>query len=95
VGGKIAGSFRPFNSGLTIGFAIRTCLKGYHSITPFAGLDDGITSPAVIGTAGLLHEDTFCSYLDGLTNHGDLPPFLWNLVFKKRTEIIEVHLFQK
>jgi hypothetical protein len=82
VSGEIAGSFCPFNRGLTIGLAIGTYFVSYHSVTPFAGLHDGITSPTIIGTAILLHEDTFCSHLDGLTNHGDLPPFSLNLFFQ-------------
>jgi hypothetical protein len=77
--GKIAGPFCPFGGGLTIGLAIGTGLKFHHAITPFAGLYDGITSPTVIGTAVLLHEDAFCSYLDRLTNHGYLPPFFLDL----------------
>jgi hypothetical protein len=75
VGGEIAVPFCPFNAGLRIGLTIGTYFIGHHSITPFAGLHDGITSPTVVGTAILLHEDTFCSHLDGLTNHGNLPPF--------------------
>jgi len=75
VSGEIAGSLCPFDRGLTIGLAIGTCFIGHHSITRFAGLHDGITSPTVIGTAVLLHEDTFCSHFDGLTNHGNQPPF--------------------
>jgi hypothetical protein len=75
VSGEIAGSLCPFDRGFTIGLAIGTCFIGHHSITPFAGLHDGITSPTVIGTAVLLHEDTFCSHFDGLTNHGNQPPF--------------------
>jgi hypothetical protein len=77
--GKIAGPFCPLGRGLAIGLAIRTGLKFRHAIAPFAGLYDGITSPTVIGTAVLLHEDTFCSCLDGLTNHGYLPPFFLDL----------------
>ena len=72
---KIAGTFCPFYRGLTIGLAIGTHFISGHSVTPFAGLHDGITSPTVIGTACLLHEDAFCSHFDSLTNHGDLPPF--------------------
>jgi hypothetical protein len=81
VSGEIAGPFCPFDGGLTIRLTIGTCFVCYHSITPFAGLHDGITSPTVVGTAALLHEDTFCSHLDGLTNHGDLPPFSMDLFF--------------
>jgi hypothetical protein len=79
--GKIAGSFCPLSGGLAIGLAIRTGRKFCHAITPLAGLYDGITSPTVIGTAVLLHEDTFCSYLDALTNHGYLPPFFLDLFY--------------
>jgi hypothetical protein len=75
--GEIAGSFCPLNRRLTIGLAVGTRFESYHPVTPFAGLDDGITCPTVIGTAVLLHEDAFCSYLDRLTNHGNQPPFLW------------------
>jgi hypothetical protein len=82
VGGKVAGPFCPFDSGLTIGLAIGTYFVTYHSVTPLAGLHDGITSPTVIGTACFLHEDAFCSHFDGLTNHGDLPPFSLNLFFQ-------------
>jgi len=81
VSGEIAYSFCPFDGGLTIGLTIGTRFVYHHSITPFAGLHGGITSPAVIGTAVLLHEDTFCSHLDGLTNHGALPPFSMDLFF--------------
>jgi hypothetical protein len=80
--GKIAGSFCPFNGGLTIGLAIGTYFVSDHSVTSLAGLHDGITSPTVVGTACLLHEDAFCSHFDGLTNHGDLPPFSLNLFFQ-------------
>jgi hypothetical protein len=73
--GKIAGTFCPFNRGLTIGLAIGTHFISGHSVAPFAGFHDGITSPTIIGTACFLHEDTFCSHFDSLTNHGDLPPF--------------------
>jgi hypothetical protein len=75
VSGEIAGSFCPLHRGLTIGFAIGTYFISGHSVTSFAGFHDGITSPTVVGTAALLHEDTFCSHFDSLTNHGDLPPF--------------------
>jgi hypothetical protein len=81
VGGKIAGPFCPFDGGFTIGLAIGTCGIFNHPVTPFAGLHDGITSPTVVGTAILLHENAFCSYFDGLTNHGDLPPFSMNCFF--------------
>jgi hypothetical protein len=81
VSGKVAGPFCPFDRGLTIGLAIGAYFVSDHSVTPFAGFHDGITSPTVIGTACLLHENTFCSYFYGLTNHGDLPPFSLNLIF--------------
>jgi hypothetical protein len=80
--GEIARTFCPFYRGLAIGLAIGPYFIINHSVTPFAGLHDGITSPTVIGTACLLHEDTFCSHLDGLTNHGDLPPFSLSLFFQ-------------
>jgi hypothetical protein len=83
VSGKVAGPFCPFDRGLTIGLAIGAYFVSDHSVTPFAGFHDGITSPTVIGTACLLHENTFCSYFYGLTNHGDLPPFSLNLIFSK------------
>jgi len=76
VGGEVAGSLGPFQAGLAVGLAIRTCFISHHSVTSFAGIHDGITSSTVVGTAVLLHEDAFCSRLDGLTNHGDLPPFM-------------------
>jgi hypothetical protein len=82
VSGKVAGPFCPFDRGLTIGLAIGTCFVSDHSVTPFAGFHDGITSPTIIGTACLLHEDTLCSRFDGLTNHGDLPPFSLSLFFQ-------------
>jgi hypothetical protein len=91
VSGKIAGPFCPFNRGLTIGLAIGPHFESHYPVTPFAGLDDGIASPTVIGTAVLLHEDALCSYLDSLTNHGDLPPFSLNLFFQL-DEIIAVYL---
>jgi hypothetical protein len=83
VSGEIAGSFCPFNRGLTIGLAIGTRLVGYHPVAPFAGLYDGITSPTVIGTASLLHEDALCSYLDSLTNHGRSTSLLVGFIFSK------------
>jgi hypothetical protein len=83
VSGKVAGPFRPFDRRLTIGLAIGTYFVSDHSVTPLAGFHDGITSPTVVGTACLLHENTFCSHFDGLTNHGNLPPFSLNLFFFK------------
>jgi hypothetical protein len=73
--GEITGTFCPFHRGLAIGLAIGPYFVSGHSVTPLAGFYDGITSPTVIGTACLLHEDAFCSHFDSLTNHGDLPPF--------------------
>ena len=93
VSGEIAGSFCPFDRGLTIGLAIRSYFVSYHPVAPFARLHDGIASPTVVGTAVLLHEDTFCSHFYGLTNHGDLPPFSLN--FFKLAEITEVYSFHK
>ena len=81
VRGKVARTFCPFQSRFTIRFAIRTCFVAGYTVTSFAGLNDGITSPTVVGTAHLLHEDTFCSYFDGLTNHGNHPPFYMDLSF--------------
>ena len=86
--GEIAGSFCPFHGGLRISFAIRTRIECHHSITPLAGLHDRITSPTVVGTAALLHEDTFCSHFDRLTNHGSLPPLSTGFLFLKITEMI-------
>jgi hypothetical protein len=83
VGGEIAGSLGPFDRRLTIGFTIGTDFVSHHPVTPCAGLNDGITPPTVVGTATLLHEDTFRSYLNGLTKHGTLPPFSMNLSFSK------------
>jgi len=80
VSGEIAGPFGPFDAGLTIGLAKGPCFISHHPITSFASLHDGITSPTVVGTAILLHEDAFCSRLVGLTNHGNLPPFLSRLI---------------
>lgn len=76
MGGKIARSFGPFQAWFTIGLAIKAYRILHNPFTPFTGFNDGITSPTIVGTAVLLHEDTFCSGLYGLTNHGDLPPFL-------------------
>ena len=73
--GKIAGSFGPLDRRLTIGLAISPGRVLYHSITPLAGLNDGMAFPAIVGTAVLLHEDTLRSRLDRLTNHGNQPPF--------------------
>jgi hypothetical protein len=89
VSGKITSSLCPFQTGLTIGLAIRPNLISHHAVTPFAGFHNGITPPAVVGTTVLLHEDTFCSRLDGLTNHVDLPPFMMGCYFFKLTDIKE------
>jgi hypothetical protein len=94
VSGKVAGSFRPFYRRLTISLAIGTYFVTDHSITSLAGFHDGITSPTVVGTACLLHEDTFCSHFDGLTNHGNLPPFSMSLFFQY-IEIIKFCLIHK
>jgi hypothetical protein len=75
VGGEIARSLCPFDRGLAIGFAVGTRLISHHTITTLAGFHDGIASPTVVGTAVLLHEDAFRSYLNSLTNHGNQPPF--------------------
>jgi hypothetical protein len=91
VSGEIAGSLCPFDGGLTIGLTIGTRFEYHHSITPFAGLHDGITSPTVVGTAVLLHEDTFCSHLNGLTNHGNLPPFSMDWSFSNIAEMIGIY----
>jgi len=82
VSGKVAGPFCPFDRGLTIGLAVGANFVCDHSVAPFAGFHDGITPPTIIGTACLLHEDAFCSHFDGLTNHGDLPPFSLSLFFQ-------------
>jgi len=82
VSGKVAGPFCPFDRGLTIGLAVGANFVTDHSVAPFAGFHDGITPPTIIGTARLLHEDTLCSHFDGLTNHGDLPPFSLSLFFQ-------------
>jgi len=74
VGGEIAGTFRPFDGGLTIGFAIASSSIFHCSITSLARLHDGITSPTVVGTAVLLHKDALCPHFDCLTNHDQLPP---------------------
>jgi hypothetical protein len=89
--GEVAGSLCPFDGRFTIGLTIRPCCVLHHSVASFAGLHDGITSPTVVGTAALLHKDTFCSYLDGLTNHGDLPPFTMN--FLNLMKMIEIYYF--
>lgn len=75
VRGKIAGALCPLYGGLAVGLAIGTYFVCRHSIAPLTGLHDGITSPTVVGTAAFLHENTFCPYFDGLTNHGNQPPF--------------------
>jgi hypothetical protein len=75
VGGEVTRSLGPLHSRLAVSLAIGTCFICHHTITLFAGLHDGITSPTVVGTAVLLHKDTFCSHLNSLTNHGDQPPF--------------------
>jgi hypothetical protein len=93
MGGKIAGSLCPFEAGFTIGLAIRACRIFTHPVTPFAGLHDGITSPTVVGTAVFLHENAFCSYFYGLTNHGDLPPFFRNF-FLNLLKINEIFSFK-
>jgi len=79
--GKIAGSLGPFDGGLTVGLAIRTSFVYRDSVAPFAGLHDGIASSTIVGTAVLLHEDAFCSHLNGLTNHSTQPPFFMDLFF--------------
>jgi hypothetical protein len=105
VRGKIAGPFCPLDGRLTIGLAIWPGWVFHHSITSFAGLHDGIASPTVVGTAILLHEDTFCSYLDSLTNHGNHPLFTmnffksywinWNLLFLKFAQKKRVTTFRQ
>jgi hypothetical protein len=92
--GKITRTFCPFDRRFTIGLTISTHFVSHHSVAPFTGFYDGITSPTIIGAAALLHEDAFCSYLYGLTNHVDLPPFLLNL-FLKLVEIIKVYKIGK
>jgi hypothetical protein len=77
MGGEVAGPFCPLHRGLTISLAVGASLVIHHSITPFAGFYDGITSPTVVGTAALLHEDALCPHFDRLTNHGAQPPSLW------------------
>jgi hypothetical protein len=79
--GKITRSLCPLGGGFAIRLAVQTSWKFYHAITAFAGLDDGVTSPTVIGTAVLFHEDAFCSWLNGLTNHGYHPPFYFGLFY--------------
>ena len=92
--GKIAGSLCPFDGRLTIGLTIGTRFVYHHSITPFAGLHGGITSPTVVGTAVLLHEDALRSHFCSLTNHGDLSPFSMDYVSKlKAIEMISVFFF--
>jgi hypothetical protein len=79
VGGEIAGPLCPFDRRLAIGLAVGTRLISHHTVTSLAGFHDGIASPAVVGTAILLHEDAFRSYLDSLTNHDNQPPFFMDL----------------
>jgi hypothetical protein len=90
VSGEIAGPLRPFHGRFAISLTVGTHFVCHHSITPFAGLHDGITSPTVVGTAVLFHKDTFCPYFDSLTNHGALPPFSMDFTFIDFTEIIEI-----
>ncbi len=94
VRGKVARPFRPFYRRLTVGLAIGTDLVSHHSLTPVAGFHDGITSPTVVRAACLLHEDTFRSHFDGLTNHGDLPPFSLIFIFQL-AEIAILFLFHQ
>jgi len=79
VGGEIARSLCPFDRGLTIGLAVGTRFISHHTITTLTGFHDGIASPTVVGTAILLHEDAFRSYLNSLTNHGNQPPLFMDL----------------
>jgi len=79
VGGEIASSLCPFDRRLTIGLTIGTHLISHHTVTSLAGFHDGIAPPTVVGTAILLHEDAFRSYLDSLTNHGNQPPLFMDL----------------
>ena len=75
VGGEIARTFRPLNGGFAVGFAIGSSGIVHCPLTSLARLDDGIASPTVVGTTALLHEEALCSHFDGLTDHGNLPPF--------------------
>jgi hypothetical protein len=94
VGGEIAGSLGPFDRRFTIGFAIGTGFVTHHPVTPLAGLNDGITSPTVVGTADLLHENAFCPYFDGLADHGALPPFSNGFFFfLNLLEMIRIYRF--
>jgi hypothetical protein len=79
VGGEIARPLCPFDRRFTIGLAIGTCLISHHAVTTLTGLHDGIASPTVVGTAILLHEDAFRSYLNSLTNHDNQPPLFMDL----------------
>jgi hypothetical protein len=88
---KITRSLCPFDRRLTIGLTIGTHFVYDYSITPLAGLHDGIASSPVVGTAVLLHEDTFCSYFNGLTNHDNQPPFSLNLSFLNIAEMIGIY----
>jgi len=80
---EIARTLGPLDRGLTVGLAVGTRLKFHYSVTPLAGLHNGIARPTVVGTAALLHKDALCSYLYSLTNHGDLPPFSMDSIYVK------------
>jgi len=78
VRGKVAGSLCPLDGRFGVGLAIDPRYEFHCTIAPFAGLHDGIAPSTVVGTAVLLHEDTFCSLLDSLANHDNQPPFIMN-----------------
>jgi hypothetical protein len=91
MGSEIARSLCPFDRGLAIGLTIGTRLISHHAVASLAGFHDGIASPTVVGTAVLLHEDAFRSYLNSLTNHDNQPPLFMDL-FSNRLTLLSISI---
>jgi hypothetical protein len=81
MGCHIAGIREPLRLGFRKSlakFALGILLYPFAAI---AILNDGITVTSVIGTAALLHEDTFCPGLHGVTDHRTSTPFSLSIFY--------------
>ena len=81
MGGKVTVPFCPLQGRLAIGLAVGTRFEGHYPVATFAGFNDGITSPAVVGTAVLLHKNAFRSGFVGLALHGFFYPLSLGFIF--------------